>query len=56
MEILSQQSEGAFIVRDSSSSPGSYALTLRAPGGKILHFLLKNDSSGVHFGVSDNII
>ena len=40
MELLSQQPEGAFFVRESSSSPGSYALSLRAPGGKIVHYLI----------------
>ena len=41
MELLSQQPEGAFFVRESSSSPGSYALSMVAPDGVVKHFLIE---------------
>lgn len=47
MEILSFQPEGGFIVRRSNSSPGNYALSLKAPQGKIVHFLIENVPIGV---------
>ncbi len=52
MEILSHQAEGAFIVRESASNPGCFALSLRTPSGKIVHYLIQQDSSGVHFQVN----
>jgi hypothetical protein len=54
MEILSQQPEGAFMVRQSSSSPGSYALTLRAPNNKTLNYLIENVHGGVRLQVKGN--
>jgi hypothetical protein len=41
MELLSQQPEGAFFVRESTSSPGAYALSLVAPDGVVRHFLIE---------------
>ena len=51
MEILSQQGEGSFIVRQSTSHPGCYALSLKAAQGKITHYLIEVDISGVHLQV-----
>lgn len=51
MEILSRQGEGAFIVRESASNPGCYALSLKTPTGKIVHYLIQQDSRGIHFQV-----
>ena len=53
MEILSYQPEGGFIVRQSSSSPGCYALSLKAPQGRTVHFLIENVTSGVQLQVCD---
>jgi hypothetical protein len=41
MELLSQQPEGAFFVRESSSSPGSFALSMMGPEGVVKHFLIE---------------
>ena len=41
VELLSQQPEGAFFVRESSSSLGRYALSLVAPDGGVRHFLIE---------------
>lgn len=54
MEILSQQPEGAFMVRQSSSSPGSYALTMKAPNNKMLNYLIENVLEGVKLQVGSN--
>ena len=51
MEILTQQPEGAFMVRQSSSSPGCYALTMKANNNKILNFLIENVEGGVKLQV-----
>ena len=40
------QPEGSFMVRSSSSSPGSYALTMKGPQAKILHFLIQPVPNG----------
>ena len=45
MEILSQQPEGSFIVRSSSSNPGSFALSLKGPQDKITHYLIDKHGS-----------
>ena len=52
MEVLAQQSEGAFMVRQSSSNPGSYALTMKAPNGKILNYLIDHVPGGYRLQVS----
>ena len=41
VELLSQQPEGAFFVRESSSSLGSYALSMVTPEGTVKHFLIE---------------
>lgn len=51
MEILSQQSEGAFMVRQSNSNPGCYALTMKAPNNKILNYLIENVPGGMKLQV-----
>ena len=45
MEILSQQCEGSFIVRSSSSNPGSFALSLKGPQDRISHYLIDRHGS-----------
>lgn len=52
MEILSQEGEGAFIVRQSTSKPGCYALSLKTPQGKIVNYLIEVDSGGLHLQVN----
>ena len=51
MEILSQQEEGSFLVRDSVSNPGCYALSLRGPRGSISHFLIERAEEGLRIQV-----
>lgn len=48
LEILSRQSPGAFLVRQSSSKPGCYALSLRAPppAPKVIHYLILKTTRG----------
>eukprot|EP00730_Choanoeca_flexa_P018454 TRINITY_DN8973_c0_g1_i1.p1 TRINITY_DN8973_c0_g1~~TRINITY_DN8973_c0_g1_i1.p1 ORF type:complete len:526 (+),score=128.29 TRINITY_DN8973_c0_g1_i1:168-1745(+) len=50
MELISSSSEGAFIVRDSQSQPGCYALTMKANGGDIRNFIIKGTSRGFIIG------
>ena len=52
MEILSQEGEGAFIVRHSTSKPGCYALSLKTSQGKIVNYLIEVDSGGLHLQVN----
>lgn len=52
MEILSQEGEGAFIVRQSTSKPGCYALSLKTLQGKIVNYLIEVDSGGLHLQVN----
>lgn len=42
LEILSRQNPGAFLVRKSSTKPGCFALSLRAPppAPKVVHYLI----------------
>ena len=54
-EILKSEGEGSFIVRSSQSNPGCYALSMKAPRGNIMNFLIEEDSQGVRFQVSYNI-
>ena len=51
-EILRSEGEGSFIVRSSQSNPGCYALSIKAPRGNIMNFLIEEDSKGVRFQVS----
>ena len=52
MEILGQQSEGSFVVRESSSQPGYYALSLKTPDGRIVHYLIQPSPTGYCLQVS----
>ena len=51
MEILSQQPAGAFMVRQSTSNPGSFALSMKAPDKQILHYLIENVDGGARLQV-----
>lgn len=51
MEYLAQQPDGAFLVRQSSSSPGSYAMTMKATSSKILNYLIENVQGAVKLQV-----
>ncbi len=51
MEILANQPEGSFMVRTSSSSPGSYALSMKGPQAKILHYLIEPVPNGYRLQV-----
>ena len=51
MEILSHQSEGSFIVRKSTSNPGSFALSLKGPQDKIAHYLIEKHAGGFRLQV-----
>jgi len=51
-EVLRTEGEGSFIVRSSQSNPGCYALSLKAPKGNIMNFLIEEDTRGVRFQVS----
>ena len=55
MEVLSQQGEGAFLVRESASSPGSHALSLKAPQGRIVHYMIQTSPNGVNLQVSRKV-
>ncbi|XP_076297512.1 EGFR adapter protein isoform X6 [Lasioglossum baleicum] len=50
LEVLSQEPEGAFMVRESTSKPGCYALSLRVPRefqpSGIAHYLIKRTNKG----------
>lgn len=48
LEVLSRQSPGAFLVRQSSTKPGCFALSLRAPppASKVVHYLILRTSQG----------
>ena len=55
MEILAQQSEGSFVVRESSSQPGYYALSMKAPDGRIVHYLIQSSPGGYCLQVSAHV-
>ncbi|XP_055688729.1 EGFR adapter protein-like [Lutzomyia longipalpis] len=48
LEVLSRQSPGAFLVRQSSSKPGCFALSLRVPppAPKVAHYLILKTPRG----------
>lgn len=54
LEVLSKQSPGAFIVRNSNSKPGCYVLSLRVspPLPKVAHYLILRTSRGYKIKVS----
>ena len=39
-EILSERPEGSFVVRQSTSRPDCFALSVRVPNGSIAHYLI----------------
>ena len=39
-EILSERPEGSFVVRQSTSRPDCFALSVRVPSGSIAHYLI----------------
>ena len=57
MQILEQESEGAFLVRDSQSQPGNHVLSLkcppdaRNPTGHIGNFLIEATPAGLNLRV-----
>lgn len=51
MQILMQEPPGSFVVRDSASNPGCYALSLRTDK-EILNYLIIVDHLGYYFQVS----
>eukprot|EP00045_Choanoeca_perplexa_P007925 m.72782 g.72782 ORF g.72782 m.72782 type:complete len:501 (-) comp14281_c0_seq2:25-1527(-) len=53
MELISSSQEGAFIVRDSQSQPGCYALTMKARG-EIRNYVIKGTSSGYIIGTVED--
>lgn len=48
LEVLSRQNPGAFLVRQSSTKPGCFALSLRVPppAPKVAHYLILRTSRG----------
>lgn len=48
LEVLSRQSPGAFLVRQSSTKPGCFALSLRVPppAPKVAHYLIMRTIRG----------
>lgn len=56
LEVLSQETEGAFMVRESTSKPGCYALSLRVPRefqpSGIAHYLIMRTNKGYKIKVS----
>lgn len=59
LEVLSRQTPGAFLVRQSSTKPGCFALSLRVPppAPKVAHYLILKTPRGykikVSFGISN---
>lgn len=55
LEVLSRQSPGAFLVRQSSTKPGCFALSLRVPppAPKVAHYLILRTSRGYKIKVSE---
>ena len=54
MDILMQEPEGSFVVRDSASNPGCLALSVKNSDGNILHFLIIRDHQGWYLQVSSS--
>lgn len=48
LEVLSKQSPGAFLVRQSNTKPGCFALSLRVPppSPKVAHYLILRTPRG----------
>ena len=62
VEILSQESDGAFIVRDSQSQPGRYVLSMKCPAkpgeqsGSIANYLIVRMATGLNLKASDGLV
>lgn len=60
LEILAQEPVGAFMVRESTSKPGCYALSLRVPRTfqptGIAHYLIVLTNKGYRIKVSNNLL
>lgn len=52
MELLDKEDEGSFVVRESSSQPGNYALTMKG-GGLMHHFIIRKVPNGYILGSED---
>lgn len=54
LEVLSRQTPGAFLVRQSSTKPGCFALSLRVPppAPKVAHYLILKTPRGYKIKVS----
>ena len=57
LEVLSRQNPGAFLVRQSSTKPGCFALSLRVPppAPKVAHYLILRIPRGYKIKVSKYI-
>lgn len=55
LEVLSRQNPGAFLVRQSSTKPGCFALSVRIPKSapKVAHYLILRTSRGYKIKVSN---
>eukprot|EP00036_Acanthoecidae_sp_10tr_P000135 CAMPEP_0182948670 /NCGR_PEP_ID=MMETSP0105_2-20130417/59875_1 /TAXON_ID=81532 ORGANISM="Acanthoeca-like sp., Strain 10tr" /NCGR_SAMPLE_ID=MMETSP0105_2 /ASSEMBLY_ACC=CAM_ASM_000205 /LENGTH=554 /DNA_ID=CAMNT_0025088963 /DNA_START=39 /DNA_END=1703 /DNA_ORIENTATION=+ len=49
MELLEKEDEGSFVVRESSSQPGNFALTMKG-GGLMHHFIIRKVRDGYVLG------
>lgn len=58
LEVLARQSPGAFLVRQSSTKPGCFALSLRVPppAPKVAHYLIMRTIRGYKIKVCMRII
>eukprot|EP00037_Helgoeca_nana_P018590 m.177655 g.177655 ORF g.177655 m.177655 type:complete len:562 (+) comp24497_c0_seq2:2263-3948(+) len=52
MELLEKEDEGSFVVRESSSQPGNFALTMKG-GGLMHHFIVRKVPTGYVLGSED---
>eukprot|EP00035_Acanthoeca_spectabilis_P021224 m.437035 g.437035 ORF g.437035 m.437035 type:complete len:549 (+) comp18051_c0_seq1:37-1683(+) len=52
MELLEKEDEGSFVVRESSSQPGNFALTMKG-GGLMHHFIVRKVPDGYVLGSED---
>jgi len=56
LEVLSRQNPGAFLVRQSSTKPGCFALSLRVPppSPRVAHYLILRTQRGYKIKVNNN--
>lgn len=57
LEVLSRQNPGAFLVRQSTTKPGCFALSLRVPppAPKVAHYLILRTIRGYKIKVSESV-